>query len=147
MRLETRQGDVEGSIVIEGEAPPNLRLGHPYRLSVNLVDGELHDDDCFFVQWSIALEPHSALAGFWRLGLVEDTHRRADAGYVGAYGALWRFARCADLAHEGVGDYKVCCIDCRLPLKKAFERQHAQRVERALARDAAARLRGLKEDK
>jgi hypothetical protein len=113
------------------------------RVTVNMPGVELRPDE-FCVVWAgsggAATEVrtggvYDAVRG---LGLFEDTRRRIDSGYVAHYAAVWRFARCPWGDHEGVGDYRVQCLDCRLLLRAIFNEKH----EAKLARDAVIRLGG-----
>lgn len=96
----------------------------------------------FCVKWdgdlgAASLTEHYAMVAC--LGLFEDTARRLRGGFLEHYAAIWRFAKC-DEEHEGYGDARVTCLDCRLRLKTQFE----AKIEQALARDATKRLRSMK---
>lgn len=118
------------------------------KLTVNLVHAELGVGE-FVTKWATddgALVPSvlsTHLGCCLVLGLFEDTGRRVGSGFVDAYGAVFRFARCADAGHEGVGDYVVGCLDCRARTNEIYD----QRITTAEATDAVARLAAIGEER
>lgn len=62
---------------------------------------------------------------FFALGLFVDTNQRVDAGYVQAYGAVWKLARCPDS-----GEYRASCACCLAKLTKKYEEDDLRRRAR-----------------
>lgn len=117
------------------------------KISVNMsgvYNGPFATDE-FAVKW---VGDEGALANpfiqhVFMLGLFEDTGRRLAGPYSENYAVVWRFARCNEPEHEGTGDHRVMCIDCRIRWKKNFEDSR----DRADAREAIGRLNTFGEGK
>jgi hypothetical protein len=108
------------------------------------VEATIADDE-FCVKWAgdegalTRADMHTLLG----LGLFGDTGLRLSSGYVEAYAAVWRFARCFESEHDFVTDHGpnwvVGCIDCMAALKL----KHDEHRVRADARDCIKRMENL----